>query len=100
MEYLSLELEAAARIKDIFPISNIQPAISHLLYADDIMSFATANEKSASSIREITQYIGMVAGVHISQIKSKVYFRTSCQNKNSLLQILQLQESQLPVKYL
>lgn len=44
-EYLSLKLEAAARKKDITPINSIQPYVSHFLYADDVMLFATADVK-------------------------------------------------------
>lgn len=39
-----------------------------MLYDDDIMIFATANEKSALTIRESTQHIGMVVGLHIKYL--------------------------------
>lgn len=36
---MSLQLEAAARKRDITLINNIHPTVSHLLYADDVMFY-------------------------------------------------------------
>lgn len=100
MKSMFIKLEAAVRKKDITPISNTQPCISHLIYADDVILFAIANDKNAYTIRHITQQMVVAMGLYINEIKTRVYFSTSCQNKSSILQILQLQESQFSVKYL
>lgn len=100
MQDMSLKLEVAIRNKHITLINNVWPYISHLLYADDIILFATTNVKTVQTIKHVTAQLALAAGLNINQLKTKVYFSSDCHSKNELLEILQMQEANHPVKYL
>lgn len=43
MEFFTLLMEEGIVDRNLQPISNFQPAITHLLYADDVMIFLSTN---------------------------------------------------------
>lgn len=64
------------------------------------MLFSTADIISALHIKSITQSLQRMDGLCMNPMKKKIYFSTSCTNKNEILHTLQLQESCLPARYL
>lgn len=64
MEYLSCQLdveEAKGRLKPLHP--QIQPTISHLLFADDILLFSKVKVESILAIQEAMDNMGKWAGL-------------------------------------
>ena len=76
MDYLSQLIEEKCNNKMRSPVkaSRSGPAISHLMFADDLVLFAKADLLNCSSIRDVLDEFCAVSGQTISESKSRVYF--------------------------
>jgi hypothetical protein len=100
MEYFSIQMELEQIRGNLRPVNRISPSITHLLYADDLLIFMNADINSVQSLAKILEKMENIAGLQINESKSKAYFSKNCANKGEILQILKINEGQLPVKYL
>src|SRR4051812_3018432 len=67
MECFSSKIDAAMFNKKINPIiRQMKPAISHLLFADDVLVFCRADKKSLLEIRLILQEFSLFTGLSIN----------------------------------
>lgn len=78
IKYMSMQLVATTRNKQTIPDNNVRPIVSYLLYADDVMFFASADTKSAITIKDITNSLSGVVGLTLNQMKTKIYFGSNC----------------------
>jgi hypothetical protein len=78
------------------------PWISHLLFADDIMIFIQANQRSADRLAEILEIYHRGSGQFINRQKSAIFFSTNCdqQVKDDVKASLQINTEALGERYL
>jgi hypothetical protein len=100
MEYFSILMEIESIKGAVQPINRIQPSINHLIYADDLMVFVKANKDNAVSINSVFENLKKYAGLQLNVNKCKAYFSKYCKYKTEFLNILQIEEGFLPIKYL
>jgi exonuclease III len=100
MEYFSILMDIETIKGNIKHINRIQPYISHLIYADDLMIFVKANKENAESVKNIFARLNKNAGLQLNKTKSKAYFSKSSRYKMDFLNVLKITEGNLPVKYL
>lgn len=65
--------EDEGRIQGI-KVSRGAPAISHLLYADDILVACKANTQNASSVAQLFKTYNVWSGQEVSTEKSRIFF--------------------------
>lgn len=83
-------------------ITNGAPHISHLLFADDYYIFFRVDATEAGVVKNVLSMYERASGQAVNFSKSSIYFRpsTKSQERNEVCQILQVQESHTPGKYL
>lgn len=74
LEFLSINLEMEFLKGNITPIYNIEPIITHLLCADDILILAKATKENAECIMQIFQSLKTFTGLDLNQNKSTLFF--------------------------
>lgn len=74
--------------------------VSHLLYADDMLVFCRANDKSFTGVMALMKKLTNNTGLYINKGKSKIYFSKGCTRKEELCAMIGINEGKLPVRYL
>ncbi|XP_077228456.1 uncharacterized protein LOC143861414 [Tasmannia lanceolata] len=75
--------------------------ISHLLFADDVVLFASADHLTTSNINICLEKFSKCSGLSINSLKSEVFFSGGDQNlKLAISQSLGIPEGKFPVSYL
>jgi len=100
MEYFTLLMEEKVRDSLITPIKDCGNSLTHLIYADGIILFTKADEKSALAINEVFRTMQKMTGLELSCDKSNIYFGKGVKTKSKISSILNIQINDLPVKYL
>lgn len=100
MEFFTLQMELACHNSLIQPLFKHNPNVNHLLYADDLIIAIRASSSAAQGLLHIFDQLQLFVGLELNTNKSKCYFSKYCTSKNQILEILQIKEGQLPVKYL
>lgn len=100
MEYFSYLMSSKLNRGKIMPLIKNDPIITHLIYADDLLVFIQATTEGAKSMRSIFKKMEKHAGLQLNRGKTRVFFNKFCNNSAQILDILQLNEGQLPIKYL
>lgn len=59
-------MEDAYLANQLQPISSIQPIITHLLYADDVMIFLNATQSNAQTMNTIFSTLARTVGLLIN----------------------------------
>lgn len=67
-------MDEATYAKAFHPSCSVQPIISHLLYANDLMIFGKSMILNASTLRLIFHKLGVHAGLMVNATKAKVFF--------------------------
>lgn len=69
--------------KHLEPINKFQPAISHLLYADDIKISLPETTQNATYMAHIFNKMEGTVGLRINQAKSQLFFlvKVQCGNR-------------------
>lgn len=75
MEFFTLLLEVGMDNKMLEPVNKFKPAISHLLYADNVMILLAATTRNANYITCIFSRMEETIGLRINQTKSQNFFR-------------------------
>jgi hypothetical protein len=103
MEVLSLLLnEAVSR----FPRFGFHPrcqalGLTHLCFADDLLIFSAANFDSVKVILDVLKEFEVLSGLKANPLKSSFFCSSiSADSKLELLNLLQMSEGKLPVRYL
>ncbi|XP_077228392.1 uncharacterized protein LOC143861347 [Tasmannia lanceolata] len=102
MEMLSVRLEMAIQCYAISsPFSSGNITTTHLLYADDLMIFASGNSANATGIKNCLLAFANITGLEANIEKSEIFFAgTSTRIYHSILNYLNFKEGKLPLKYL
>lgn len=75
-------------------------AVSHLVYADDLVVFCKARANSLSAVKSVFDIFAKSTGLGVSERKSEVFFSCATNNREELRQILGYREGVFPTKYL
>ncbi|KAI0494111.1 hypothetical protein KFK09_024242 [Dendrobium nobile] len=81
-----------------FKMGNL--AIHHLLYADDLLVFSKANLQEASCLHDILNRFGISSGLVVNPAKSTILFSNNCRQSEDICDILNIQQTSRPFKYL
>ncbi|XP_077228465.1 uncharacterized protein LOC143861422 [Tasmannia lanceolata] len=102
MEMLSVLLDNAYSSNTLStPFSQDTLAITHLLFADDLMLFAMGTASNATILSSCLTMFHRISGMEANHSKSEIYFRgTTLRDKLDILQILGFNEGSLPIRYL
>jgi hypothetical protein len=100
MEFLSLNMEVEFIKGNLSPIYQVEPIITHLLYADDILILAKATTNNAETIQQILQRVTNFTGLDINSGKSSVFFSKGAKCKQKIVDIIKIKPDNLPIKYL
>ncbi|XP_077252333.1 uncharacterized protein LOC143891674 [Tasmannia lanceolata] len=102
MEMFSIifnEAMVSNQIRTLFRRGDLQ--ISHLLFADDVILFASADRITASGITNCLDKFSTCSGLSINLLKSEVFFSGGdISLKQSITQALRIPEGTLPITYL
>lgn len=74
MEFLSISLDVEYIKGNITPIYNIEPMITHLLYADDILILTKATTENSKSIQQVFQMLNELTGLNLNENKPTLHF--------------------------
>jgi len=53
MEWYTLQMELACQTKQITPVYNLEPHVTHLIYADDLLVVSKASELAIGKLKDI-----------------------------------------------
>lgn len=98
MEFLTINLDLEYIKGNLTPIHKINPIITHLLCADDILIMAKANILNAERIRHTLHSLKCFTGLDVNE--STVYFSKGAKQKQQIADILKVCIGSLPVLYL
>lgn len=78
-----------------------QMQLCHLAFADDLLLFGRADDRTAVGMREGLMVLQQLSGLRVSKEKSQVFFGGCSKNiKRDILNTLGFVEWKLPIKYL
>lgn len=78
-----------------------EAAISHLIFADDVLLFCKGNVDSATSLMNGLDLFSNASGLCPNKDKSQVFFgNVPSEIQNSILEVTGFQRGELPIKYL
>ncbi|XP_010544463.1 PREDICTED: uncharacterized protein LOC104817082 [Tarenaya hassleriana] len=102
MEVLSRMLDESARQGKLKPQQGcVDPLITHLSFADDVIIFSAANRESITEIKDVLYQFESFSGLKINQSKSDLFIcglpEAEASNLTSLLGI---RRGNLPIRYL
>ncbi|XP_077228479.1 uncharacterized protein LOC143861436 [Tasmannia lanceolata] len=102
MEMLSVLLENASSSNALStPFVQGSLAITHLLFADDLMIFAKGSTRNASILSSCLSLFHKVFGMEANPFKSEIFFRgTILRDKLEILKTLGFEEGTLPIRYI
>lgn len=100
MEYFTLLMDEKVREGQISPITDYDNKLTHLIYADDIIVFTKANAQTAIAISVVFQTMKRVTDLELSCEKSNVFFGKGVDHCTDISTILNIQQSDLPIRYL
>lgn len=80
-KFLTINLDVELMKGNINPIYKVEPMITHLLYADDILIMAKATTKNAECILNVFRDLKLAAGLNLNENKSTLFFRKGAKNK-------------------
>ena len=101
IDFLSINLELSTGSGKIQPFKRgTQSYVSHLLFADDLLMFSKANQRSFKKIDKIVNAFAFSTGLSVNKAKSKIFFSKTCHHKSALSRLLSIPEGYLPCKYL
>lgn len=101
MKYFSYLLDATVAWNRIQPLyKRIQPHVSHLIYADDLLVFITPSMNGLKVVAEIMNTFGVHSWLHLNRDKTRVYFNKLCLDKEIHAQVMGVGRAELPIKYL
>ena len=104
MDFLSQLIEEKCSDKLWTPVKSSKsgPAFSHLMFADDVVFFAKANQVNCSAIRDVLDFFCGKSGQSVSKAKTRVFFSPNVDSdtRESLYDILRFQSTPSLGKYL
>lgn len=75
--------------------------LDHLIFADDLLIFTTADRKSIGCVKEVLDQFYVITGMQANSVKSAMFFGgCSPHQKSDLLSIVGFSEGFFPFRYL
>ncbi|KAJ6817592.1 uncharacterized protein M6B38_410995 [Iris pallida] len=101
MEYFTCLMDLAVHSRRIVPLFRlVHPVVSHLIYADDLLVLLRPSMGGMRALSDIMEEFGRLSGLKLNREKSRVYFSSSCPQKEERALVLGVEKGELPVKYL
>ncbi|XP_019056494.1 PREDICTED: uncharacterized protein LOC109116119 [Tarenaya hassleriana] len=101
MDVFSHMLDASAKASRIKShLKCIEPMITHLAFADDVMIFTEADPVSISEIMRIIEEFGKMSWLHVNRDKYDFFSEADSINRRNLIVATGMKEGTLPVRYL
>lgn len=89
------------QLKDkLTPIYQVEPIITHLLHADNILIRSKATKESAHAINRTMQMMQQVASLMLSDNKSNIVFSKGARYRQDISDIIKVKPANLPIVYL
>jgi hypothetical protein len=100
MEYLTINLEMEFLKGNLSPIYQIEPVVTHLIYADDILILTKATVQNATCIKHVFQNLNNITGLELNPKKTTLFLSKGAINKNQIANTLNVSIGNLPIIYL
>ncbi|KAJ6835850.1 uncharacterized protein M6B38_329970 [Iris pallida] len=101
MEYFTCMIDIAVHCGRIVPLFRlVSPAVSHLIYADDLLVLLQPTMRGMRALSDIMEEFGRLSGLQLNREKSRVYFSSRCTLQEERAFALGVDRGELPVKYL
>lgn len=100
MEVLSEMIKQAVRDGRIEPLSCGEVPVSHLLFADDVLVFASATKANARAIRAVLEEFTACSGLRLSTAKCQVFMGGNVPHGAWIAAHLGMERKEFPVIYL
>ncbi|XP_020704622.1 uncharacterized protein LOC110115660 [Dendrobium catenatum] len=100
MDGLSSIFEGATASNSLQAIKVERCEVSHLMFADDLLVFCKATVRNAHTINSILKEFTTVTGLNVNPLKSSILLSKNTQAADDICNILNVQQSILPIKYL
>ncbi|PKU62946.1 integrator complex subunit 11 [Dendrobium catenatum] len=100
MDCLSTRLDCATStfLFEVFKVGDCH--ISHLMYADDLLVFGKASSHNDRILSAMLWDFAVSSGLHVNPVKSSILFSKNTTNADEICNILSIQQSFSPLKYL
>ncbi|KAI0513681.1 hypothetical protein KFK09_009711 [Dendrobium nobile] len=100
MDGLSTKFDTATSNNTFKGIQAGNCEVSHLIFADDLLVFGTATINNAHTINDILRDFAAVTGLKVNPTKSSILISNNTTVANDICNILNIQQSFTPIKYL
>lgn len=74
--------------------------MSHIIFADDVLIFALENNKNLLKLMEVLHVFGELTGLMVNKQKTNIYFSSACGDTETILSDVNIEEAELPTRYL
>ncbi|KAJ6795347.1 Uncharacterized protein M6B38_226405 [Iris pallida] len=101
MEYFTCLMDLAVHRRRLVPLFwRVDPPVTHLIYADDLLVFIQPSTEGLQTLAAIMEDLKSFSGLQMNRDKSRVYFSSLCPRKEERTDVLGIARSDLPVRYL
>lgn len=100
MEYLSILLYLEYLNGNLTPVYLVEPQVTHLLYANDILIMAKATKDGAQAINRSMQMMQINAGLVMNENKSSMFFSKGTKDRQVINEIINVKNENLPIIHL
>ncbi|KAJ6793872.1 Uncharacterized protein M6B38_234015 [Iris pallida] len=101
MEYFTCLMDLAVHRGRLVPLfRRMDPPVTHLIYADDLLVFIQPSTEGLQTLAGIMEDLKSFSGLQMNRDKSRVYFSSRCSQKEERADVLGIARSDLPVRYL
>ncbi|KAJ6843969.1 uncharacterized protein M6B38_295315 [Iris pallida] len=101
MEYFTCLMDLAVHRGRLVPLfRRMDPPVTHLIYADDLLVFIQPSTMGLQTLAGIMEDLKSFSGLQLNREKSRVYFSSRCSQKEERADVLGIARSDLPVRYL
>lgn len=100
MEFLTINLDMELHKGNLNPIYQIEPLITRLIYADDILILTKATVQNAIGIEHVFQNLNNITELELNPKKSTLFLSKGATNKNQIANTFNIHIGNLPIIYL
>ncbi|KAJ6843968.1 uncharacterized protein M6B38_295310 [Iris pallida] len=101
MEYFTCLMDLAVHRRRLVSLfRRMDPPVTHLIYADDLLVFIQPSTMGLQTLAGIMEDLKSFSDLQLNRDKSRVYFSSRCSQKEERADVLGIARSDLPVRYL